>query len=70
VAGCGTGGTVTGAGQYLKSKKPSIQVETVQPAEGAVLSGFGFFSLCYFTHYSLQVTSLCDLVKNVPTCKQ
>ncbi|CAM6015387.1 unnamed protein product [Sphagnum balticum] len=29
VAGCGTGGTVTGAGQYLKSKKPSIQVGTV-----------------------------------------
>ncbi len=45
-AGCGTGGTVTGAGQYLKSKKPSIQVGTVQRAEGAVLSGFGFFSLC------------------------
>ncbi|CAM6057386.1 unnamed protein product [Sphagnum tenellum] len=39
VAGCGTGGTVTGAGQYGKSKKPSIQVGTVQPAESAVLSG-------------------------------
>ncbi|CAK9209144.1 unnamed protein product [Sphagnum jensenii] len=34
-----TGGTVTGAGQYQKSKKPSIQVGTVQPAESAVLSG-------------------------------
>ncbi|CAK9218599.1 unnamed protein product [Sphagnum troendelagicum] len=40
VAGCGTGGTVTGAGQYGKSKKPSIQVGTVQPAESAVLSGW------------------------------
>ncbi len=40
MAGCGTGGTVTGAGQYQKSKKPSIQVGTVQPAESAVLSGW------------------------------
>jgi cysteine synthase A len=39
VAGCGTGGTVTGAGRYLKSKKPSIQVVTVEPAESPVLSG-------------------------------
>ena len=38
VAGVGTGGTVTGVGQYLKSKKPSIKVVAVEPASSAVLS--------------------------------
>lgn len=38
VAGVGTGGTVTGVGEYLKSKKPSIRVVAVEPAGSAVLS--------------------------------
>ncbi len=38
VAGVGTGGTVTGVGQYLKSKKPGIKVVAVEPASSAVLS--------------------------------
>lgn len=38
VAGVGTGGTVTGVGEYLKSKKPKIKVVAVEPASSAVLS--------------------------------
>lgn len=39
VAGVGTGGTVTGLGQVLKSKKPSIKLYAVEPEESPVISG-------------------------------
>ena len=38
VAGAGTGGTVTGVGEYLKSKNPNIRIVVVEPADSPVLS--------------------------------
>lgn len=41
VAGIGSGGTVTGAGEYLKGKNPNIRVVAVEPAEGQSIQGLG-----------------------------
>ena len=39
VAGVGTGGTISGIGQFLKDKNPNIKIVAVEPASSAVLSG-------------------------------
>ena len=39
IAGVGTGGTLTGTGEYLKSRNPAIRVVALEPADSPVLSG-------------------------------
>ena len=39
MAGVGTGGTITGVGEYLKARNPEVRIAAVEPASSPVLSG-------------------------------
>lgn len=74
VAGVGTGGTITGAGEYLKSKKPDIKIVAVEPAESPVLSGgksgpHGIQGIGGGFVPKIFRQDLCDTVYPVPTEK-
>ena len=66
VAGVGTGGTVTGVGQYLKSRKPEVRVVAVEPASSAVLStGVALFRRCWTQRYMMK-SSRCPMRTPLP----
>jgi cysteine synthase A len=74
VGGVGTGGTITGTGNYLKLKNESIKVVAVEPLESAVLSGklpskHGIQGIGAGFVPSILDTGVIDIIEKVPTDK-
>lgn len=55
VAGSGSGGTVSGAGKFLKMKNPNVKIVCVEPAESPVISGNVFHYTDFFSSYFFLV---------------